>query len=223
MAPQLLAQRFRDSLQPTIASSLSLFSEIDDYETMVSKAISIERAQERHRPVRPAPDGLENLFSLRTAIRRLGGPDVTGWNETLDGGRLTHNGEFILTATTRDLLLVIENKRRPNQNTAMTIATSIPIQLAHDRLGHISARTIRSMASNGLTPSVTGELGICEACQLGKSKRQPAPKIASRTTSRPLEIVSMDLHIMSVPARDGTRYLATWVDSARAFSTRCDL
>ena len=46
MASRLLAHRFRDPLLPPIASALSLFSEIEDYETMVSKTISIERAHD---------------------------------------------------------------------------------------------------------------------------------------------------------------------------------
>ena len=50
--------------------------------------------------VKHIPDGLENLFSLRTAICRLGGREVTGWSEDLSGGRLTHNDEVVLTAKT---------------------------------------------------------------------------------------------------------------------------
>jgi N12 class adenine-specific DNA methylase len=78
MAPQLLAQRFRDALLPDIANSLSVFSEIDSYETMVSKAISIERAQERHRPSRssarvtfvsPRQDARPNRGGWRTGCR----------------------------------------------------------------------------------------------------------------------------------------------------------
>ena len=78
MTPQLLAQRFRDALLPDITNFLSLFSEIDSYETMVSKAISIERAQERHRPSRssarvtfvsPRPDARPNRGGWRTGGR----------------------------------------------------------------------------------------------------------------------------------------------------------
>lgn len=51
---QLLAQRFRDALLPGLSSAPSLFSEIDSYEDLATKALSIERAQTRPRTGSPA-------------------------------------------------------------------------------------------------------------------------------------------------------------------------
>lgn len=54
MSSSLMAQKFRDALHAPIAEALGMFSEIENYEEMVAKAMSIERSRARQRANRPA-------------------------------------------------------------------------------------------------------------------------------------------------------------------------
>ena len=66
----------------------------------------------------------------------------------------------------------------------------------HARLGHISFKTIRAMATQGMVygfPDICEERRLCDSCLVGKQTRQSFPKATTFRSSHPLELLHADL------------------------------
>lgn len=66
----------------------------------------------------------------------------------------------------------------------------------HARLGHISFKTIKTMASSDMVlglPNIDGEKNMCDSCLVGKQTRHAFPKVTSYRASRMLELLHADL------------------------------
>ncbi|CAM8982046.1 unnamed protein product [Rhodiola kirilowii] len=95
--------------------------------------------------------------------------------------------------------------------------------LWHRRLGHQNLKTLKKLSSAGLIrgmPSVTGNLDvICGDCQIGKQTKAPHPNTSQISTSRPLELIHMDLMgPMQVGSYGGKKYVLMCVDDYTRFT-----
>lgn len=77
----------------------------------------------------------------------------------------------------------------------------------HNRLGHRDFRTVGAV----MNLSVPRQLPICAACQQGKSKASPHPRVFERT-SKPFELVHSDLLPLDGISFGGTKYMLLFID-----------
>ena len=103
------------------------------------------------------------------------------------------------------------------------IPISSKLQLAHERLAHVSHRVIKHMAKSGAAHGLGlrdiggphGDAPSCDACKEGKATRAPFPT-STHHPNDPLEEVSIDiLGPMRIPRRfGGHRYVLSIQDRA---------
>jgi hypothetical protein len=124
------------------------------------------------------PTGQFNLFSLTKMTTNqgwiLGGDEKGIWLTKGDQKLLFH----IAIPTPKGMLFAMYIKREIGKEMAQAIVDekSIPIQLAHDRLGHPHEDITRKMAKElGWTLS-RGSLKPCDGCTAGKAKQKNVPK-----------------------------------------------
>ncbi|CAL9019402.1 unnamed protein product [Prunus brigantina] len=81
-------------------------------------------------------------------------------------------------------------------------ASDDTLTLRHQRLGHINFLELEKLSKRetvkGLPKLSSKVVGICGPCQLGKQVRSPHKKSEGIATSQPLELVHMDLVIISI-------------------------
>jgi hypothetical protein len=124
------------------------------------------------------PTGQFNLFSLTKMTTNqgwiLGGDDKGIWLTKGDKKLLFD----IAIPTPKGMLFAMYIKRDIGKEMAQAMVDekSIPIQLAHDRLGHPHEDMTRKMAKElGWTFS-RGSLKPCDGCRAGKAKQKNVPK-----------------------------------------------
>jgi hypothetical protein len=91
------------------------------------------------------------------------------------------------------------------------------VQLWHQKLGHLNLRGMKKVvtveAIRGLPKLKIAEGNICGECQNGKQTRMSHPKLEHQVTSKPLELLHMDLMgPMQVESSGGKRYAFVVVD-----------
>ena len=86
----------------------------------------------------------------------------------------------------------------------------------HARLGHVSFKTIKAMATQGMVyglPEIGEEKRLCDSCLVGKQTRRPFPKATMFRSSRPLELLHADLCGPISPATlSHNRYIFVIID-----------
>ena len=91
----------------------------------------------------------------------------------------------------------------------------------HARLGHISFKTIRAMATKRMVhglPEISEERRLCDSCLVGKQSRQPFPKATMFRASHPLELLHADLCGPISPATLSlNRYIFVIIDDNTRF------
>jgi len=92
----------------------------------------------------------------------------------------------------------------------------IPLQLWHERMGHMSHRALTrykdSVKGISLSPSPDPDLSPCSGCQLGKQTRSSFPG-SSKRSDRRLRIIHSDLAgPMQTRSIQGSSYFATFID-----------
>ena len=92
----------------------------------------------------------------------------------------------------------------------ITTSSLGPLELAHQRMGHASARTITNMAAKqtvqGLPtiPNNQTDMQPCTPCLLGKATRLPFPAATAHTSTHPLDLVHADVWgPVRIPTRGG--------------------
>ena len=86
-------------------------------------------------------------------------------------------------------------------------------------MGHAHQRVIKHLDKNttGGPHQITNPPpGICEGCEMGKSKRLPFPTSKSRA-KRPLDLVHSDLDKMSDISIGRYKYTTTYLDDYSSF------
>ena len=118
----------------------------------------------------------------------------------------------------------------------MSKCSSETLELWHQRLGHANYKQVAKVSKLevvvGLPKFRKIEKNVCGPCQLGKQKKSTHPKVNVVATSRPLELLHVDLigptrtesmggncYIMVV-VDDFLRY--SWVEFLREKSEACD-
>ena len=91
--------------------------------------------------------------------------------------------------------------------------------LWHRRMGHAHQRIIKHLDKNtegGPHQTTNPPTGICEGCEMGKSKRLPFPSSKSRA-KRPIDLVHSDLDEMSDLSIGRYKYTTTYLDDYSSF------
>ena len=86
-------------------------------------------------------------------------------------------------------------------------------------MGHAHQCVIKHLDKNtegGPHQTTNPPSGICEGCEMGKSKRLPFPTSKSRA-KQPLDLVHSDLDEMSDISIGGYKYTATYLDDYSSF------
>ena len=97
--------------------------------------------------------------------------------------------------------------------------------LWHQRFGHLNDTDLMMLKSkdlvNGLNLQGSGkEVGVCEGCVMGKSKRFSFPKQSESKTTKPLQLIHSDVcGPMHVPSVGGSRYFVTFTDDYSRYGT----
>ncbi|WP_281284697.1 DDE-type integrase/transposase/recombinase, partial [Cobetia crustatorum] len=95
-------------------------------------------------------------------------------------------------------------------------------ELWHKRLGHVHYRNLFRLSKRELIrglPKLQKVDKICGECQLGKQIRSSHKKVNSNTTSRPLELLHMDLiGPTRTESRGGKKYILVIVDDFTRFT-----
>ena len=110
------------------------------------------------------------------------------------------------------------------------------LELWHQRLGHANYKRVAKVskleAVIGLPKFGKVEKNVCGPCQLGKQTKSSHPKVNIVTTSRPLELLHVDLMGPTrIESMGGKRYIMvvvddfsrySWLDFLREMSEACD-
>ncbi|CAM8990088.1 unnamed protein product [Rhodiola kirilowii] len=141
---------------------------------------------------------------------------------------LNKNNETVLTGRRSSNNCYLLNLGKPNAEATCLLSRSEEMNLWHQRMGHVNLRTLQKITSEGLVrgvPRVQGELSIvCGDCQIGKQIKVPHKSTTQINTSRPLELLHIDLMgPMQVESYSGKRYVLVCVDDFTRFTWSCFL
>ena len=161
------------------------------------------------------PEACKWLFSLIVARQHGSISETTGTGTTV-----SKNGTpYIIGRPTGGKLHVFELELVKKKIPGAIIATLSDYTLWHRRMGHAHQRIIKHLDKNtegGPHQTTKPPSGICEGCEMGKSKRLPFPTSKSRA-KRPLDLVHSDLDEMSDISIGGYKYTATYLDNYSSF------
>jgi histone deacetylase 1/2 len=110
-----------------------------------------------------------------------------------------------------------------SSDSASTTLDSSGAQIWHRRYGHLGyqnlARLPSMVSGMDLDPNSISDLSdaVCEPCVMGKQVRLPFPSSES-TSTKPLELVHMDLCGPIKESLGGKRYVATFIDDYSKYS-----
>ncbi|CAM8886394.1 unnamed protein product [Rhodiola kirilowii] len=141
---------------------------------------------------------------------------------------LNQKNEPVLTGRRSSNNCYLLNLGKPNAETTCLLSRTEEMNLWHQRMGHVNLRTLQKITSEGLVrgiPRVRGELSIvCGDCQIGKQIKVPHKSTTQINTSRPLELLHIDLMgPMQVESYSGKRYVLVCVDDFTRFTWPCFL
>ncbi|CAM8966101.1 unnamed protein product [Rhodiola kirilowii] len=141
---------------------------------------------------------------------------------------LNQKNEPVLTGRRSSNNCYLLNLGKPNAETTCLLSRTEEMNLWHQRMGHVNLRTLQKISSEGLVrgiPRVQGELSIvCGDCQIGKQIKVPHKRTTQINTSRPLELLHIDLMgPMQVESYSGKRYVLVCVDDFTRFTWPCFL
>ena len=163
--------------------------------------------------VKYVPGLAYNLFSITSAIKK--GAKLFGEDKviTIKHGQLAL--KFGEVRHTRDgyLLGLTMNAATPTTAAVgMQPGTKIKASELHGKLGHTNDAYMRKTAKlMGL--EVTGKLGTCENCAIGKSKQKSVPKESSDKDMKPGELLYMDTSSVKEPSHGGKLHWILFVDA----------
>jgi len=112
---------------------------------------------------------------------------------------------------------------KPRIETTVNYASSAPLKIWHERLGHVNCSSLTKMISNN---SVTGinlsnkKSFFCEDCPLGKHARLPFVSNTTKSDIVPGEIVHADLcGPMQTPSIGGAKFFLLFKDECSGYKT----
>ena len=176
------------------------------------------------------PSLTTNLFSIGKAT--AAGADV---HFSSDKCFLTMGGQPLLEASRRgDGLYSFQSSfdYLPDDGSALLSGSSggggggktTAAELWHRRFAHAGYSTLSKMATEGAVDGLSvpagafdALTGTCDACIIGKHTRAPFPTSQTKT-SRPMELIHMDLAPMPIESYGESKYLATFLDDYSGYS-----
>jgi hypothetical protein len=152
----------------------------------------------------------------------IGRMEAAGFTIIFKGGEcriIAPNGNVIGTVPRVNYLYNLDNIVIPAQSeTAAATTTKMTLTQLHRRMGHVSARSLKFMLSQGMVTGLDVDTSIdvefCEACAKAKLKRAPIPK--KRSNKRPAknfgDRVSSDLWgPAQVDSISGNKYFVSFI------------
>ncbi|XP_070050888.1 uncharacterized protein [Nicotiana tomentosiformis] len=132
-------------------------------------------------------------------------------------------GEVVLVAKRYKNIYVADFKSLQSGDLNCLSIVDDDVELWHRRLGHASFSLMNKLVKNdmvrGLPKSSFKDHKVCDACAKGKHVRSSFKLKKEVSTSRPLNLLHMDLcGPMRVPSRGGKRYIFVIVDDYSRFT-----
>ncbi|KAJ9542292.1 LOW QUALITY PROTEIN: hypothetical protein OSB04_028798 [Centaurea solstitialis] len=131
----------------------------------------------------------------------------------------TFEGQELIEGTRRSNLYTVNfQKQRPfTEVCLLSKATFNQNVLWHRRLSHLNYATINQLAKTGLVTGLPSlrftKEQLCSACEMGKSKKSSHKLKVEHNTSKPLQLLHMDLcGPMRVQSINGRKYVLVIVD-----------
>ncbi|KAJ3527698.1 hypothetical protein NMY22_g9685 [Coprinellus aureogranulatus] len=156
-----------------------------------------------------ATTGYNVLFTAKGAYATAAGRSMAKpvLQATLDRGMYRLNGHIDENDISQALI---------THATSTPQGKAIDIVTLHRRMGHASESRLRKMVRDGKLQgisSITGKLGVCEACALGKMKKLPFRPKSRRETTAPFELIHTDVGGPITPkSPSGFRYWIVFID-----------
>ncbi|KAJ9562408.1 hypothetical protein OSB04_007568 [Centaurea solstitialis] len=131
----------------------------------------------------------------------------------------TYDGQELIEGTRRSNLYTVNfRKQRPFTEVCLLFkATFNQNVLWHRRLSHLNYATINQLAKTGLVTGLPSlkftKEQLCSACEMGKIKKSSHKLKVEHNTSKPLQLIHMDLcGPMRVQSINGRKYVLVIVD-----------
>ncbi|KAJ9545582.1 hypothetical protein OSB04_025289 [Centaurea solstitialis] len=131
----------------------------------------------------------------------------------------TYDGQELIEGTRRSNLYTVNfRKQRPfTEVCLLSKATFNQNVLWHQRLSHLNYATINQLAKTGLVTGLPSlrftKEQLCSACEMGKIKKSSHKLKVEHNTSKPLQLLHMDLcGPMRVQSINGRKYVLVIVD-----------
>ncbi|KAJ9554618.1 hypothetical protein OSB04_018663 [Centaurea solstitialis] len=131
----------------------------------------------------------------------------------------TYDGQELIEGTRRSNLYTVNfRKQRPfTEVCLLSKATFNQNVLWHRRLSHLNYATINQLAKTGLVTGLPSlrftKEQLCSACEMGKIKKSSHKLKVEHNTSKPLQLLHMDLcGPMRVQSINGRKYVLVIVD-----------
>jgi hypothetical protein len=90
------------------------------------------------------------------------------------------------------------------------------IGIWHKQVGHLNLQSFKMMEEQNLVGGLLGTqevmLEVCETCQLGKLVRHPFPAQTTHVSSKPLEMIHLDVWTTKTKSIGGCRYYVSFID-----------
>ena len=171
------------------------------------------------RDVLYCPNLKHNLLSVPKLCRN-------GFTVAFEGNKVSimKDNQHVLDGTLRGNLFYISITPKTHNNSdpkASFMVSSSSIMDWHRRLGHLNEPAMRKLEQHNMLVDFSlpkEQLGDCEACLLGKSRRQPFFGSGQSRASRIGELIHWDLCEVSPKTHDGYGYFCTFSDD---FSNAC--
>ncbi|KAJ9562289.1 hypothetical protein OSB04_007449 [Centaurea solstitialis] len=151
----------------------------------------------------------------------------------------TYDGQELIEGTRRSNLYTVNfRKQRPfTEVCLLSKATFNQNVLWHRRLSHLNYATINQLAKTGLVTGLPSlrftKEQLCSACEMGKIKKSSHKLKVEHNTSKPLQLIHMDLcGPMRVQSINGRKYVLvivddfsryTWVNFLRSKDSASDI
>ncbi|KAK1650213.1 hypothetical protein QYE76_068018 [Lolium multiflorum] len=149
---------------------------------------------------------------------------VLGYGKVAISKDLSDNLKLVLVGYVENNLYVVDlSKESPSPSTCLMAAKHDEGWLWHRRLGHVNMRNLKQLLKGehivGLTDISFEKDRVCSACVAGKQLKKSHPIKSIVTTSRPLELLHLDLFGPShYDTLGGSKYGLVIVDDYSRYS-----
>ncbi|CAL1397608.1 unnamed protein product [Linum trigynum] len=156
---------------------------------------------------------------LNTNLLSVGQLQEKGLAFLIKGGscRIFHEekGMILQTSMQKNRMFVLKADLI-NDTQCLQATDEHSLELWHRRFGHLSPKAILQLQQKEFVrdlPKLTGEVGVCSTCQVGKQHRAPFPKKSTWRATQKLQLLHADLCGPITPTSNGgKRYIFTLID-----------